>query len=378
MHIPNILFRTEEYSGSKVRKLTDIIEHEISELRNKDIPQYVLNHYADYIPETLRHDLQAILGEDPAGKYPFLGGVADRDDLRKLIDGMIDAVSAVLGQNVKDGRRVNALRLEYGLWLATLDAVSEHYFTNRGDGSAQAYSTASRTLYYPEPVVLSDLGDEGVLLAFADEPKPLPDPVRYELWEWPDSQAVMGLPFALPADHPEFDSAWLFPQDYIEGADGQEPVLGEPYYRIAWPFAQKAEEALRAGDFKSTDLVHAADCRDVFVSQDLLNRLVDPEGKFKVEVVLALNFLNPATIEQNVSVTPANQTESDGGWMHYFEFGGHHSYASNYGYGINIRLPEDGTTDEGFAEMPDDNEHKRIYLACKELGLPCGNITFNF
>lgn len=375
----NILFRSESYSGSGVRRIEDVIEYEMSELRNKDIPRYVLDHYD--LGEALRLDLQAILRVDPAGEYPFLcngtgHGVCDRADLQGLISRMIDELSAVLGQNTEDGQRVNAMRLRYALWLAPLGAVSEHYATNRGDGHVQAYATASRTLYNPEPVVLSDLGDEGVLLAFADEPLPLPDPVRYELCEWPDSQAVMDLPFALPADHPEFDSAWLFPQDYIEGADGQEPTLGEPYYRIAWPFAQKAEEAMRKGGFKSTDLVHAADTRDVFVSQDLLNRLVDPEGKHKVEVSLDLNFLNPANIQLEIEVSPAGPGEREDVWMHYFEYGGLHGYASNNGYGTNILLPQDGTTDEGFAEMPDDDEHKRIYLACKGLGLPCGNITF--
>lgn len=264
--IPAILFRTESYSGSGVRRIEDVIEYEMTELGNKDIPRYMLKHYD--IGEALRLDLQAILRDDPAGKY----GVHNREDLQRLISRMIDELSAVLGQNTEDGQRVNAMRLRYALWLAPLRAVSEHYV--RDDGSAQAYATASRTLYNPEPVVLSDLGDEGVLLAFADEPRPLPDPVRYELCEWPDSQAVMGLPFALPADHPELDSAWLFPQEYIEGADGQKPTLGKPYYRIAWPLAQKAEEAMHTEGFKSTDLVHAVDTRDVFMSQDLLARQI--------------------------------------------------------------------------------------------------------
>lgn len=378
--IPAILFRTESYSGSGVRRIEDVIEYEMFELRNKDIPRYVLEHYD--LDKALRLDLQAILRDDPAGEYPFLGdgawhGVRDTADLQDLISRMIDKLSAVLGQNTEDGQRVNAMRLRHALWLAPLREVSEHYVTNRGDGSAQAYATASRTLYNPEPVVLSDLGDEGVLLAFADEPLPLPDPVRYELCEWPDSQAVMDLPFALPADHPELDSAWLFPQDYIEGADGQEPALGEPYYRIAWPFAQKAEEAMRKGGFKSTDLVHAADTRDVFVSQDLLNRLVDPEGKNKVEVVLSGNFLSPANMHPDIEVSPIGPGEREDVWLHYFEYGGRHGYASDYGHETNIRELKDGTTDDGFAEIPDDDERKRIYLACKGLGLPCGNITFN-
>lgn len=379
--IPVILFRTESYSGSGVRNIEDVIEYEISELHNKDIPRYVLEHYD--LPEALRLDLQAILADDPAGEYPFLGdgaghGVGHRANLKDLISRMIDELSAVLGQNTEDGQRVNAMRLRYALWLAPLGEVSQHYITNRGDGSAQAYATASRTLYNPEPVVLSDLGDEGVLLAFADQPRPLPDPVRYELCEWPDSQAVMDLPFALPADHPEFDSAWLFPQDYIEGADGQEPALGEPYYRIAWPFAQKAEEAIRKGGFKSTDLVHAADTRDVFVSQDLLSRLVDPEGKYKAEVVLSRNFLSPANMQPSIEVSSTRPDERADVWLHYFEYGGRHGYASNYGFGTNIRELKDGTTDESFAEIPDYFERRRIYLACEGLGLPCGNITFNF
>jgi hypothetical protein len=387
--IPAILFRTESYSGSGVRDIQDVIEYEMSELRNKDIPRYVLEHYD--IDEALRLDLQAILRDDPAGEYPFLGdgaghGVGDRPDLQDLISRMVDAVSAVLGQNLEDGRHVNAMRLRYALWLAPLRAVCEHYV--RSDGSTQAYATASRTLYSPEPVVLSDLGDEGVLLAFVDEPQPLPDPVRYELCEWPDSQAVMDLPFALPADHPEFDSAWLFPQDYIQRADGQEPLLGEPFYRIAWPFAQKAEERFHELGMPVADLLHIVDSQDVFVSEKLLNKLITEDDSYEVGIFLQRNFLNPHPVGHEVivnriqpEVTIPDDADDILGyyyWGHYFELAGKRGYASNYGYGTNIRELEDGTTEDSFRNAPDEDLHKKFWQACKAYGLPCGNITFNF
>ena len=53
------LYRTESYSGSHVRGIRDIIEYEMAELRNADIPRYVLGRYA--LSDGLRKDLEDIL-----------------------------------------------------------------------------------------------------------------------------------------------------------------------------------------------------------------------------------------------------------------------------------------------------------------------------
>lgn len=143
--VPDVLYRTESYSGSLVRNLRDIIEYEMSELRNTDIPRYVLGHYD--LPEKLRKEIEDTLSLEETGEYPFL---RDRYSLRELVKSMIGAVS-----------RQTGMKLRYGLWLAGKDAVKRLYLN---DGDVTAYRTSA--------AVFSDLGDDGILFAYPELPLP--------------------------------------------------------------------------------------------------------------------------------------------------------------------------------------------------------------
>ena len=353
-------FRTESYSGSGVRKLADIIEYEMSELRNKDIPQYVLKQYESRLSETLRLDLEAILGKDGDEQYPFVGdgnghGVGDRGDLRNLIARMISAV----------GGRTH---LNYGLWLADRKEVLEHYATGL-EARIDAYTIS--------PFVFSNLGPDGCLFGYALEPHAAPDPIRFELVCWPEDAYLVEEPAALTVSNCEINYAKLIPQDYVEHEDEDDDTLfRKAYYRIAEPYASMVERRFGEFGMVSAELLHVVDSRDIFVSAELLNRLVCEDGTYEVRISLGENFLHPRVVENQVEVFRRNEEPECG--THFFESGGKRGYASNYGYDTNIREITDGTTDACFAEYPEDHEYRRIYDACKALGLPCGNITFNF
>lgn len=148
-------YRTESYSGSGVRDIAEIIEFEMSVLRNKDIPEYVLKHYAHRLTQDTRRDIEAILVEDCCDEYPFVGdghghGVGDREDLHGLIQAIIAAVA---------GPDIN---IKYGLWLGTYEDVKDLYTRGTGD-ILDAYPTS---IY-----VFSDLGPDGCLYGYADEPQ---------------------------------------------------------------------------------------------------------------------------------------------------------------------------------------------------------------
>lgn len=141
-----MLYRTESFSGSGVRNLRDIIEYEMSTLFNTDIPRYVLESYD--LPDDLRQDLRDTLALEETGEYPFL---VDRGYLQQLIGQMVDAVGRSVGKT-----------LRYGLWLAGKDAVRKHY---GGEADIQAYPAGD--------AVLSDLGYDGKLFAYENNPQPI-------------------------------------------------------------------------------------------------------------------------------------------------------------------------------------------------------------
>lgn len=358
--MPTLGFRTESYSGSGVRNLADIIEYEMSELHNKDIPQYVLEQYECLLPETLRLDLEAILGEDGNEQYPFLGdgnghGVDDRRDLRNLIARMISAVGG-------------DTHLNYGLWLADRKEVLEHYAAGL-EAHIDAYTIS--------PFVFSDIGPDGCLFGYALEPHAVPEPIRFELVCWPEDAYLIEEPAALTVCNCEINYAKLIPQDYIEHEPKDAEVFfREAYYRIAEPFASTVERRFRESGTGPVDLLHVVDSRDVFVSAGFLNRLISEDRAYEVRISLGENFLHPCVVENQVEVFRRN--EGPECWTHFFESGGKRGYASNYGFDTTIREITDGTTDACFSEYPEEHEYRRIYEACKTLGLPCGNITFNF
>lgn len=145
--IPEVLYRTEEYSGSGVRDIMEIIENEVCELGNADIPKYMLEHYA--FPEELQSMLQTIKDQCEFGINPT------REQTHKIFRVALDQIGSQRG-----------MKITCGLWLAGRDEVEEHYLRGE-DGKIDAYQTS--------PVILSDLGPEGYLFAYPEEPKKIQD-----------------------------------------------------------------------------------------------------------------------------------------------------------------------------------------------------------
>ena len=129
-----------------MRDLKEIIEYEMSALFNTDIPRYVLENYD--LPDDLGQDLRDTLALEDTGEYPFL---VDRGYLQELIERMVEAVGRSVGKT-----------LRYGLWLAGRDAVRQVY---GGGDDIQAYPAGD--------AILSDLGYDGLLFAYENNPKPL-------------------------------------------------------------------------------------------------------------------------------------------------------------------------------------------------------------
>lgn len=143
--VPKTLFRCEGFSGSGIRNLLEIISFEVTELRNRDIFQYVLSHYA--LPDHVRADIEAILGLDDDA-YPF---TSERSTLEITISEMIEEIGKASGKT-----------LRYGLWLAARDIVNTHY-----GGTVFVVDE-----YPTSDVILSDLGPDGLLFAYEDRPRP--------------------------------------------------------------------------------------------------------------------------------------------------------------------------------------------------------------
>lgn len=139
-------FRTESYSGSLVRDLSEIIMFEMAELRNDDIPVYVLAHFT--LSGGVRQDLIDTLRLRDNGEYPFL---VDRSSLEDLIDNMLSDIRNETGKDIR-----------YGLWLASKDGVKRYLC---GGGTVDRYPLSE--------VILSDLGPDGRLYAFDSLPVPL-------------------------------------------------------------------------------------------------------------------------------------------------------------------------------------------------------------
>jgi len=143
------LYRNDSYFGSGVRNLRDIIEYEMSELRNWDIPEYILGHYK--LNRSLRKKLKGLVEQHDNYDYPFVGGVDCRSDIHDLIEEIIAAVSAQTG-----------IGCVYGLWLAGLDDVRTLYSTSDED---------TIDCYRITEAVFSDLGPDGKLFGYAVLPE---------------------------------------------------------------------------------------------------------------------------------------------------------------------------------------------------------------
>ena len=138
----NYLYRNE--SGEGERRIKSVIAFETCELGNTDIWEYCLEHYA--LGETTKMRINGVL-EDPYNE----------NNVRLAIDSLIADLTWIFGKEPR-----------YCLWLSDWESVNEFY------GSPT-------TKCLPSDIILSDLGADGVLFAYHDEPNEI-DIVEEAMW----------------------------------------------------------------------------------------------------------------------------------------------------------------------------------------------------
>ena len=131
-----LLYRTESAFGSGIRDLRDVIQFEIEELQNTDIPDTLLDNFK------MTKEQENILRTS----YE-----TDNIDYDRLVDTCLDIVHR---------KYPNA---KYALWLADKDAVKDYY--GGKDEDIDAYEIEN-----DEPI--SDLGYEGKLFVYSKYPEP--------------------------------------------------------------------------------------------------------------------------------------------------------------------------------------------------------------
>lgn len=134
-----VLYRNDSYNNSdgEIRKLKDILVYEIFDLENTDILEYCSEHYD--LSEPLMNEMNGIID----------GEELDEDAVEDLVKRLLTEISSLTGKI-----------LRYGLWLAKKDVVMNFY-----DGDEETISG-----YYVSDVILSDLGEDGILFAYETFP----------------------------------------------------------------------------------------------------------------------------------------------------------------------------------------------------------------
>lgn len=137
----NIMYRSEDSYGSGVRDILDIMTFEIYELKNIDILEYTLEHYLQNsnIKETVENMIADI-------------EIFNEEEIYKVCKLIINEINKQTDHNLK-----------YALWLAEYDAVSNIYSFD--ESSIEAYNTSD--------IILSDLGYDGILFGYDEEPEPI-------------------------------------------------------------------------------------------------------------------------------------------------------------------------------------------------------------
>lgn len=139
-----LMYRTE-MSDSRTEDPVDVISFEIGEMKNTDILEYCRDHYD--LPRILKQNINDFI-EKELDETP-----AEDEVLRYMIKEILGCVEDDTGTVIN-----------YVLWLADKDSVIENY---EGDEKEIfAYDTT-------EGVVLSDLGYNGMLWGFTEEPEPV-------------------------------------------------------------------------------------------------------------------------------------------------------------------------------------------------------------
>lgn len=145
----HIGYRNEACFGAGVRDALSVIVHEICELGNDDILEYAVNGVG--VTDSTRVLLNGLLGR-------LAGDDADREN---LTDAVADAARALLA----DLSSTAGFNIRYALWLADRDSVKRNYGGDEAGSDVKAYRTS--------PVILSDLGPDGILFGYGEEPEPI-------------------------------------------------------------------------------------------------------------------------------------------------------------------------------------------------------------
>ncbi len=143
-----IMYRSEDSLGSGVRDIIDVMTYEIYELRNPDILDYVFEHYE--FSTGLSNDISAYLYALSDDVYYHMS----KQNVQNLCTKIVDEINKKTKHNLK-----------FALWLADRDVVADMYADDELNIDA----------YYTSDVILSDLGYDGKLFAYDEEPEPIDD-----------------------------------------------------------------------------------------------------------------------------------------------------------------------------------------------------------
>ena len=139
----SILYRCETCYGSGVRNAEDVILHEIFELRNTDILCYCLDKYG-LTRMGFNRTLESLI------KATDNGDELDEEEIRLVVKDLLKHIEAITGHAVR-----------FALWLTTKQAAKELY-----EGTEESLDA-----YHTGPVILSDLGEDGILFGYESNPE---------------------------------------------------------------------------------------------------------------------------------------------------------------------------------------------------------------
>lgn len=135
----NLKFRSESFSGSKVRKIEDVVEFEIVELENVDIPNRLMRDFPD---SELKENWDRIK-DDPKEIYKYSIGV-----IRKEYPDY-----------------------NYAIWLTDYDTCQSDYSSTEDSSDIEAYDVDE--VGGTRPQISAELGISDILYLYKEFPKPV-------------------------------------------------------------------------------------------------------------------------------------------------------------------------------------------------------------
>lgn len=139
-----ILYRHNQSTGKTPTDALSVLTFETRELGNSDIPRYCLEHYN--FPSGTRSLMEGLIrhidGDEGVkvseNGYPF------------ILDLMLGHIRKETGRDIR-----------HVLWLASRQSVIDNY--EGTEDNIEAYETS--------PVILSDLGPDGILFGYIEAPE---------------------------------------------------------------------------------------------------------------------------------------------------------------------------------------------------------------